>query len=177
MDAKGSTMSLKIIPLAVPSVNWQTFLLASSGMLGYDVSQPIVESRSKFNPLSKAIIAYSAFNERPSQQAVQILRTSYQALSHFYFSFLLLGEPDFISQIANYAMVNQLRASTEHGVILSADLWTWKQVIEYTLKPGRDYDLRVVFWDIFKLFEKMGLGDLWWDSSKQERTRLLEHRK
>lgn len=170
-------MSFEIIPLSIPCVNWQAFLKSAAELLGYDPSKPIVESRAKLTPLAKVVIAYSAFGERPSQRASPTLRTAYQALSHVHFSFLLVGEPDFILKISNYASVDQMRSSVPGGVILTADMVTWKGLIEHTLKPSVDTELRAVFWELLMIFGKYGLSELWWDSTKQERTHLLENKK
>lgn len=175
-----SRVELRITPVIVPNLGWDSFLKDVTSSIGRSVTKSIDESGQKLSNLAKFLITIQEFCTDKSANPLDVLRDANLLLQHLSFSFLVAGSSMTILRLLELTPLAGRSAKADKGrvVLLSGTLGEWK-LATIDLCNHENADLRWCGQTFLEFFSKLGLGSIFANYTRKIRndgTLLLEHK-
>ncbi len=165
-----------VIPIAIPNIAWDRYLLDVLALSGHSPTFTIDHSTVPLSDIAKYIVSIDEFQNGPTAAALDILRNESNPLNHLFFSFLLICSKSTLFRIMETTDLNIL-SSRKKISIVSGTLKQWRDAL---VTHQNTKETRLIFNKCLNFFAKMGLGNIWDSYRKRtmgDNTFLLEYKK
>lgn len=158
-------MDDQVIPITAVNVDWQRYLSITSEWLGQPPSKGVDSCRSKLSDFAKYTASLGEFMAGKEIEAKRVLRERGPWLQHTFFSFLILTSERNLLRVAETTDLSVLSAQAEEGrgAVVSGTLDRWRDAIEFGCSEACPKKLRLLFNEIKRVFDHIGLQDIFFD--------------
>lgn len=154
--------NLDVIPIVIPQLNWDYFLLKCRNMLGKNVSDSIDSGLVKKDVLGFLVSLAEAKDCKAP--VITITNNPGHILQHTSYSFLAEVTHEVMLQIAEINQIYYLIIPTGKHVqlcLMSGTLEQWYGAVLNSCSDLVSQEIRLLFDKILIFFEQMGLGAIW----------------
>ncbi len=162
-----------VIPIAIPNIAWEKYLLDVLALSGHSPIFTIDRSTVPLADFAKYIVSLDEFQNGPTTTALEILRNESNPLNHLFFSFLIVCSKSTLFRIMETTDLNILSSKKKISIV-SGTLRQWRDAL---VTYQNTKETRLIFNKCLHFFAQLGLGNIWDSYRKQtmdDETFLLE---
>lgn len=159
----------RVIPIAVSAVNWQQYIDTAADLLGHAPSRGVDTSRSKLSDFAKYAASLAEFSAKQELDPRGVLRRPGPHLRHLSFSVMVCEKHSTILRIAEDGGLAVISSplKKERAAVISGTLAQWREAVIVFCQRDTPRELRELFNEVKRMFDSIGLSDLWHDYRRQ----------
>lgn len=157
-------MDFKIYPLSITTPSWEIFIKICQEELGFSPTRGLDDAGISLKQAS-AFLATLSLDNKPREA----LRDNVKILHHFFISFIISIEPEFLVDLYNwYYMLELLSKSTDHKdfCICSGTVHEWRDTVVMGCNKNSPKIIRQISNHIYNNLLSGGFSDIFYDFTR-----------
>lgn len=175
---------MKIYPISASNVSIENLIRGSREHIGYSPLQGVDRLHRDLSTHARYVAGIAGFHNRvDADRPLAALRDARSILAHLHFGFLIECDSGLILNIrerTNLAVTcSEGGSNGERVAVISGTLDQYRQSAIECCIPSSPFELIFLFDQLIFFFEKIGLGDIWFDYrkiSQRDNIFYLEHK-
>jgi hypothetical protein len=175
---------MKIYPISASNISIENLIRGSKEHIGYSPLTGVDRLHRNLSPHARYIAGIAGFhNRQDADRPLAALRDARSILTHLHFGFLIECDAELILNIRERTNLDvtcsEGGSDGERVAVMSGTLDKYRQSAIECCTLTSPFELIFLFDQLILFFEKVGLGDIWFDYRKitqRDNTFYLEHK-